>query len=412
MNKPLPSHIDDSPHPDNDESRAVPTPARVAHVIPPDLIDPDAVKVIRRLTRAGHLAYLVGGCVRDLLLDRSPKDFDVATSARPNQVRDQFRNCRVIGRRFRLAHILFGGGKVIEVATFRRDPGSVDAAEPDDRSDDDDRLIRQDNVFGQPHEDARRRDFTINGLFYDIDRSEVLDYVGGMDDVTQRLVRTIGYPDVRVREDPIRILRAVKFSARLDLGIDGELYDAMVERAGDLSRAAPPRVLEEIFRLLRGGAAQRSIVLAWDVGALSVILPELAAYLDDDATGSPLLWKRLLAVDARQRAGRLPSDAVLFLSLIGGPLREVLDGSKNPSDAFDDFFEPLVRRLSVPRRLRDRIRMIVATERRLAEGKFSNLVRRDFFDDAATALAIELEARGEPLPKWLADREAASAHAR
>src|SRR3954469_22449936 len=185
-------------------------------------IDPDAAKVVRRLERAGFQAYLVGGCVRDLLLSGRPKDFDVATSARPDDVRSLFRNCRIIGRLFRLAHVLFGGGKVVEVATFRRNPTEADSVE------DDDLLIRSDNVFGEAHEDALRRDFTINALFYDLDRRQVLDWCGGMPDIQRRTIRTIGEPSVRFREDPVRILRAIKFAARLDLGIDPHCYDAMV----------------------------------------------------------------------------------------------------------------------------------------------------------------------------------------
>jgi poly(A) polymerase len=173
------------------QSEKVPTPDVYRGLIVAERIDPDAVKVLKRLTRHGHTAYLVGGGVRDLLLGRAPKDFDIATSARPSEVRRLFRNCRVIGRRFRLAHILFAGGKIIEVATFRRDPREqepepTDVEEVEDldverpsvsamRGDDADLLIRHDNTFGDPHEDAIRRDFTINGLFYDLDRDEVID---------------------------------------------------------------------------------------------------------------------------------------------------------------------------------------------------------------------------------------------
>src|SRR5579859_1520867 len=217
-------------------------------------IDPDAAKVVRRLERSGHQAYLVGGCVRDLLLGGKPKDYDIATSARPEDVRALFRNCRIIGRRFRLAHILFGGGKVVEVATFRRNP-AMEAPEEESADVFDDLLIRSDNVFGEAHEDALRRDFTMNALFYDLDRRQVLDWCGGMEDVRSRTIHTIGDPMVRFREDPIRILRAVKFAARLDLGIAPDVYDAMVWVRDDLAKAARPRLFEEILRLLRGGAA-------------------------------------------------------------------------------------------------------------------------------------------------------------
>ncbi|HEY3235848.1 MAG TPA: polynucleotide adenylyltransferase PcnB, partial [Polyangiaceae bacterium] len=175
------------------------SPRRYPFDVDDGRIDLEAGKVVRRLTRHGYEAYLVGGCVRDLLVGRSPKDFDVATSARPDDVRRLFRNSRIIGRRFRLVHVLFGGGKVIETATFRRAP------EQDDQRAGDNLLIRNDNVFGQAHEDARRRDFTINALFYDLEHGEVIDWVDGMPDIQSRTVHTIGDPVVRFQEDPVRV---------------------------------------------------------------------------------------------------------------------------------------------------------------------------------------------------------------
>jgi poly(A) polymerase len=398
----------------------VPAPAVYPDLIASDRVDSDAVKVLKRLTRNGHTAYLVGGGVRDLLLERSPKDFDIATNARPNDLRRLFRNCRIIGRRFRLAHILFGGGKIIEVATFRRDPtrreggtslvfdeeGEAPAhwPAPKERGDDADLLIRQDNVFGLPHEDAIRRDFTINGLFYDLEREEVIDYIGGVPDLRERVVRTIGEPDVRFREDPIRILRAIKFSARLDLGIAPEVYDAMVDLREELSRSAPPRVLEEILRLLRGGAAERSIYLAWDVGALGVILPELTAHIEDQADDAERLWDRLVAIDELHAEGRLPSDTVLIAALLDGPLQEALVGVRDPTSAFDEFFGEMVGRLPLPRRMRDRMRLILAAQRRLERGQIGTLRNRELFPDAASLLELRLRSEGREVPAWLHDQ--------
>src|SRR5258706_11663539 len=197
--------------------------------IPHDQIDSDAQKVVRRLARSGFDAYLVGGCVRDLLLGRKPKDFDVATSATPPEIRALFRNCRIIGRRFRLAHIFFGS-KIIETSTFRANPRDAEGEALDEASAPstapvadppaEELFIRRDNVFGSAEEDARRRDFTINGLFYDLDADRVIDYVEGLPDLDRRTVRTIGDADIRFREDPIRILRAIKFAARLDFEIE------------------------------------------------------------------------------------------------------------------------------------------------------------------------------------------------
>src|SRR5262245_48494043 len=172
---------------------------RSQHPISRKQIDPDALKVLYRLSGAGHKGYLVGGSVRDLLLGRVPKDFDIGTDAHPSALRRLFRNCRLIGRRFRLAHILFPGGKVIEVATFRRRPEPVDPDAPE-------LLMTSDNTFGTPREDALRRDFTVNGLFYHISDFSILDYVGGLEDLEAGLIRTIGDPDIRFREDPVRML--------------------------------------------------------------------------------------------------------------------------------------------------------------------------------------------------------------
>ena len=408
---------DGPPSPPRERPPGGPEPLVVPAEVRKEDIDPDALKVIRRLRRYGHDAYLVGGGVRDLLLGVKPKDFDIATSARPSEVRNLFRNCRIIGRRFRLAHILFAGGKIIETATFRRDPTEafdqvegefkeeMDALEKKKRlakrRDDVDLLIRHDNVFGEPHEDALRRDFTINGLFYDSEDNTVIDYVGGVADVKNRVVRTIGAPDLRFREDPVRILRAIKFSARLDLGIHPDLYDAMVAQREELSRAARPRLLEELLRLLRGGAAHRSYWLMWETGALGVLLPQLAMHLDDDSAEARLLWKRLAAIDTLKRAGTLPDDPVLFSALMLGPITEAMAGAKDPMKGYEALMDDVVETLAVPRRMKERARNIVQAQRRLLAGRLGVLPRREYFGDAATLFAIECDARGERRPDWL-----------
>jgi tRNA nucleotidyltransferase/poly(A) polymerase len=239
-------------------------------------IDSDADRVVRKLTRAGYKAYLVGGCVRDLLVGRTPKDFDVATSATPNEIKATFRNSRIIGRRFRLAHVFFDQ-KIIETATFRANPRDED---------DHDLLIRRDNVFGNESEDAKRRDFTINGLFYDVEREEVIDHVGGLADLEAKLVRTIGDPDIRFQEDPVRMLRALKFAARLDFGFEPATWRALLRWRSEISKCAPPRLLEEMHRLLRGGAARRSFELMVETGVLAVLSPYLAGLLE--GPGAPI----------------------------------------------------------------------------------------------------------------------------
>jgi poly(A) polymerase len=357
------------------------------HRIPVDLdaarIDQDASRVVKRLTKAGYEAYLVGGCVRDLLLGKSPKDFDVATSARPDAVRDLFRNSRIIGRRFRLVHVLFADGKVIETATFRRNPTESDKS--------DDLLIRDDNTFGRADEDAARRDFTINALFYDLDSSTVLDWCGGMSDIAAKSVRTIGDPVIRFKEDPVRMLRAIKFSARLDLGIEPETYHALVQCRGTLAMAARPRLFEEVLRLLRGGAAHRSVWLMWETGILDVLLPELSSYLYDVRESDDRVWRLLDQVDLlTKRPGKDVDDIVLITLLLLEPMMEACDGQRDRITSGHDFLEPLIERLALPRRIADAIRRIVAILPRLAAGRAPKFQRSTLYPCAKQVLDASL----------------------
>src|SRR6266516_3664457 len=242
------------------EPRIVP---REEHSISRRDIDPDALKVLYRLRQFDHVAYLVGGSVRDLLLGRRPKDFDIGTSAHPQQVKRLFRNCVVIGRRFRLCHIRFGR-KVMDVSTFRRQ------AEPEQG----DTLIRRDNTFGSPEEDAFRRDFTVNALFYDIATFSVIDWVGGLEDLKERVIRTIGDPGVRLREDPVRMLRAVALAARLDFRIDRDTAEAIRALRGEIVRSSPARILDEFYKILRQGRSRETFQKLHDLGLLAYLLPE------------------------------------------------------------------------------------------------------------------------------------------
>ena len=397
-----------------------PPPVRHDVVLDESRIDPDVQKVLRRLVRHNFQAFLVGGCVRDLLLDRRPKDFDVATSARPEQVRELFRNSRIIGRRFRLVHILFQGGKVIEVATFRRNPkdetdeteearaaggratarggaASAAARHPELNSE---LLIRTDNVFGVAHEDAVRRDFTINALFYDLEQRQILDWVGGMDDVRRRVVHTIGDPETRFREDPVRILRALKFAGRLDLGITPDVYDAIVFCRESLALAARPRLSEEILRLMRGGQARRTIRLAWETGVLDVLLPELSALLYDAGSGDgpgQRLWRLLDFIDQRTAESGPMDDTVLWTLLLLEPMKEASEGVRDRAAAVAEFLEPLIDRLALSRRYADGIRRIVAVLPRLATGRAGRFARTEVFQPALEVAYADLTARGEPV---------------
>jgi len=373
--------------------------------IPPSLIDPDAQKVVRRLVRSNHQAYLVGGCVRDLLLQRTPKDFDIATSATPPEIKELFRNCRIIGRRFRLAHIFFGP-KIIETATFRANPREAEPVDGDGESEREaagDLLIRRDNVFGTAEEDARRRDFTINGLFYDIEADQVIDYVGGLADLASRTVRTIGDPDIRFREDPVRILRAIKFAARLDFTIEPTAWQAIVAHRGEIPKCAAPRVLEELYRLLRGGAARRSMELLIETGVMQVLIPELHARIASPATDEEQeqvgwWWQALGRLDAWVHGGQVPSNAVVLAvscgPFVGGDVFAEDDGRvRDVGQLIEDSTRAPLERMRVSRRDAERARQILLAQRRIApsrrrRGRPMALVRRDYFAEALAAFAL------------------------
>jgi poly(A) polymerase len=298
------------------EPRVVP---RAEHPLSRRDVDPDALRVLYRLRQGDYTAYLVGGSVRDLLLSRRPKDFDIGTSAHPHQVKKLFRNCWIIGRRFRLAHVKFGT-KVIEVATFRRQlaPGEEVVADgvpaPDPSTVDGKRLIHHDNTFGTPEEDAFRRDFTINALFYDIATFAVIDYVGGLNDLGARVVRSIGDPETRIKEDPVRMLRAVALASRLDFTIDPPLAEAIRLHRHEIARSSPPRVLEEYYKILRAGSSERTFRSLLDVGLLEPISAELHRRAGDE------LWESLASLDDyRRRFQSTPetlTNAILLGSLI------------------------------------------------------------------------------------------------
>ena len=250
--------------------------ARPDHCISRKNIDPDALKVLYRLDQLGYTAYLVGGGVRDLLMGRKPKDFDVGTSAKPNEVKRAFRNCFLIGRRFRLAHVRFGD-KVIETATFRQNSQTVGeiiehAAEGP----------VEDNTFGTPETDAYRRDFTVNGLFYNIKDFSVIDWVGGVKDIKKKVIRAIGDPDIRFQEDPVRMMRAIKFSSRLGFTIERKTAAAMRRHHSCIRNAALPRVCEEVFRLFPYGRSSEAFRQMYSCGMLGDLLPELAKFIDGD----------------------------------------------------------------------------------------------------------------------------------
>ncbi len=356
-------------------------------------IDPDALDVVRRLQEAGYEAYLVGGCVRDLLLGREPKDFDVATAAHPSEIRMLFRNCRLIGRRFRLAHIHFRG-KIIETATFRANPFE----EMDDLPED--LLLAQDNVFGTAEQDARRRDFTVNGLFLEPVAGRVIDYVGGLEDLERRVLRLIGEPAVRIQEDPVRILRAAKFAARLDFDIGPHTFEAMQQHAGGLERCAPARLVEEIHRLVHCGSGRRAIEVCLECGAIATLLPELQAALQQQPQSRAVLLELLASYDAARARGYLGTNALAMALLLLAPALG-LDGQERASWV-ENSLESIGARLKNPKRDRERVRHLLQLLPELSrqprtERLARQLIRRAAFGETLVLRSLALHAAGEPL---------------
>jgi poly(A) polymerase len=394
---------------------------RPGHTISRQQIDPDALKVLYRLHQNQYTAYLVGGSVRDLLLGRRPKDFDIGTSAHPYQVKRLFKNCWIIGRRFRLAHVRFGM-KTIEVATFRRlvTQAELDAsaaeeppAEHTDSEAERDRLVHRDNTFGTPEEDAFRRDFTINALFYDIGTFSIIDYTGGLDDLRAGLVRCIGDPVERFQEDPVRMLRAVAMAARLGFSIDPPIDTAIASHGGEIARSAPARLLEEFYKLLRSGAAERAFWMLADRRLLEPIAPQL-----QEQAGSRL-WESLAALDSyRHRFTENPetlTNAILLGSMLlplGHSVRTL-----SPPPAADGEFrkEPRLSLGMLPLARRDveRLRQILGLQRRLTDMNLSPRARRGLmhrgpFREALTWLEIHGNAP-DVLEHWRGFIEAAGA---
>ena len=385
------------------------TVPRAEHTISRRDIDADALKVLYRLQQSQHTAYLVGGGVRDLLLGRRPKDFDIGTSAHPYEVKKLFRNCWIIGRRFRLAHVKFGL-KTIEVATFRKNvpppqPGDVEddavvvasAPEPLSR----DGIIKRDNTFGTPEEDAFRRDFTVNALFYDIATYSIIDYVGGLGDLEARVIRSIGDPLVRFVEDPVRMLRAAVFAARLGFTIDPLVLDAIEQLRPLIAKASPARLLEEYFKILRSGYAEASFRTMHELGLLGLMTPELA-------DPSDTVWEALARLDAYRRRFDEPPPELNNTLLIGTLLAPLgIVDRRHPVSA-----EPRVQLglLPIARRDLDRLAQVLAMVPRLTEMDLpprmvKSLPNRPAFSDALSWLQVFGDAP-DLISHWTAVREA------
>jgi poly(A) polymerase len=388
---------------------------RSEHPISRGYIDPDALRVLYRLHRSGFKAYLVGGSVRDLMTGRTPKDFDVGTDARPQDVRRLFRNSRVIGRRFRLAHVLFEGGKVVEVSTFRRRP-DPEAAEQQQEGELD-LLIRSDNVFGTPEEDAVRRDFTINGLFYDIATYAVLDYVGGAEDLAARLVRTIGDPTIRFREDPVRMMRACEFAARLNFEMTPDVLEAIAELKTEIKKSAAARVAEELLDPLRRGWGASTYALWSETGLLNVLFPELDREIREgvESPWRSVFWKMIGEADRMRGTGEALDDpallGIVFLPIVLSAIRR---DDKHGMEAsrillvLEEVVNPIAARLSLPNLTVHLVKQALYTMGRLAETlpgdpQARRLVTRPYFPAALSLLALYGRATGryiETVATW------------
>lgn len=329
--------------------------ARPDHIISRANISDNALKVLYRLRDAGYQAHLVGGGVRDLLLGREPKDFDVATDATPEQVRGVFRNCRLIGRRFRLAHIHFGR-EIIEVATFRsmRDP-----ADEGDRELDNGMLVR-DNVYGTIEEDALRRDFTVNALYYNIADFSVIDYAGGLQDLQAGVLRLLGDPETRYREDPVRMLRAVRFAAKLGFVINPACERPIFELGALLQGVPAARLFEEVLKLFMGGMALETFEKLRHYDLFGELFPETEESLSHEEHDFPITFvnRGMANTDLRIREGKPVTPAFLFAVLLWEPVRrfsdELLGAGQSPLAAMQEAGSEMVyrqsRRISIPKR--------------------------------------------------------------
>jgi len=359
---------DDESAPAHGAFRVIP---RSEHSISRKSISAGALRVLYRLHEAGFRACLVGGAVRDLLLGGRPKDFDVATNATPEEVRALFRNCRLIGRRFRLAHVVFGR-EIVEVATFR---GSSDDGSGD-RHLVDGRLVR-DNVYGTIDEDAVRRDFTVNALYYDIADFSVLDAVGGMDDLQHRVLRLIGEPEQRYREDPVRMLRAVRLAAKLGFSIEAATAEPFARLGALLGEAPPARLFDESLKMFLAGHGLVSFRALERYGLLDQVFPATARALRSSNAASfrALIEQTLANTDARVRADKPVTPAFLFAALWWEPVRALaqaaIDKGEDASAAWSHAAARVIgeqaQRVAVPRRFTIAVEEIWAMQPRFAQ---------------------------------------------
>ena len=342
--------------------------ARPDHSVSRKEISDNALKVLYRLHKSGFQAFLVGGCVRDAMLDLHPKDFDVATNATPDEVRALFRNCRLIGRRFRLAHVRYGR-EVIEVATFRAAANHKN----DDVAHDDEGRILRDNVYGTIEEDVWRRDFTCNALYYNIADFSIWDYVGGFEDVKRKRLVLIGDPEQRLREDPVRMLRAVRFAGKLGFAIDKSVVNAMQGNAPLISNVPAARLFDEFLKLFQSGFAERTFELLWQHGLFDELFPVTAEELQKDQEFGRFVQAALRNTDKRVSEGKSVTPMFLLGVFFWKPVQvlaelrrseEKMSESQSLSLASYELVAQQQRRISIPKRFTVPMREMLALQPR------------------------------------------------
>lgn len=375
----MPPSFHEDPRRINNEPVIIP---RAQHIITRSQISENALKVLNRLKDAGYASLLVGGCVRDLMLGREPKDFDVVTDARPEQIRKLFHNARIIGRRFRLVHVRFGWD-IIEVATFRAIPRDIaeeplateEETEGEDVEDDSPMDAPDHNIFGSQEEDAVRRDFTVNALYYDIHDFSVIDYAGGVADLKAGILRVIGDPEARYREDPVRMLRAIRFAAKLGFNLEEKTAAPIRDLAPLLATVPPARMFEEVLKLFHGGCALETYELLRHYGLFQHLFPLTEKSLEHEEGGFPvtLVPRALANTDARVNEDKPVTPAFLFAAMLWEPAREQMGEyivrGMNSHDAMFRAAEHVLheqqRHVTIPKRFSVPMREIWSLQSRL-----------------------------------------------
>jgi poly(A) polymerase len=376
------------------------------------MIDEEALKVLYRLHRHGFLSYLVGGSVRDLLLGKIPKDFDVATNAHPHEINALFKNSRIIGRRFRLVHVFFKGGKIIEVSTFRS------RSEFEEVQTEEEDIIRTDS-FGTPEEDALRRDITINGLFYNIADFSIIDYVGGIADLERQVIRTIGDPNERFEQDPVRMIRVIRHATRTGFSIEDQTYQAILRHRKEIRKCSPSRLRDEFLRELKGGVAKPSLHLMLQTNLLFSLFPDLERALGIRGLSGEKTQEFFLSlfdlVDQLIKTGRRVSESILFALFLTPFLRAVTPqhpflGKREKQLYLMQTIHWAVHQIltpfSFPRGAKEMASQILMAQSNLKKSIQKGVIpkrlrMKKYFKEAVLLFGIEAQAKGEKVPRIL-----------